>query len=249
MSLKEEITQLVQKSAADLKSELFRRPIVGISHSDNLLYEDLKDIVGPEHVHPRDLLAEAKSVISFFIPFSELVVKSNRVGSLPSKEYARSYVDANILINRISDDLVKLLNDKGFKAATIKATHTYDPETLKSAWSHRSAAYIGNMGQFGVNRMLITREGCAGRFGTVITSAEISLDQEESHEYCLYYKNGSCKKCIYACPVGALGIDSLDKFKCNNRLLENMDKLKDIGECDVCGKCLTVCPVAMKDVF
>ena len=244
MSLKIELTQLVEKLAADSKSELFRRPIVGISNSDNPLYEDLKDIVGPEHVHPRDLLPEAKSVISFFIPFSDIVVKTNRVDSLPSKEYARSYVDANILINQISHNLVKLLNDKGFKAATIKATHTYEPETLKSAWSHRSAAYIGNMGQFGVNRMLITSEGSAGRFGTVITSAEIPLALEESHEYCLYYKNASCKKCIDVCPVGALDIDSFDKFKCNSRLLENMEKLKDIGECDVCGKCLTICPVA-----
>ncbi|TJX14575.1 epoxyqueuosine reductase [Tissierella creatinini] len=245
MNLKEEITQLVEKLAGEAKSELFRKPIVGISHSDNPLYKDLKDIVGPEHVHPRDLLPEAKSIISFFIPVSELVVKTNRIGEIPSKEYAKSYLDENILIDQISDDLVKLLNDKGFKAATIKATHTYDPETLKSAWSHRSAAYIGNMGQFGVNRMLITKEGCAGRFGTVITSAEIPLDQEESHEYCLYYKNGSCKKCIDACPVGALEIDSLDKFKCNDRLLENMEKLKDVGECDVCGKCLTICPVAI----
>ncbi len=245
MNLKGEITQLVEKSAQDIRSELFRKPIVGFSHSNNPLYSDLKDIVGPEHAHPMDLLADAKSVISFFIPFSELVVKSNRAGELPSKEYARSYVEANNLINHISDSLIKFLNDKGLKAVTIKATHSFDPVTLKSAWSHRSAAYIGSMGEFGVNRMLITKEGSSGRYGTVITSAEIPLDEEKSHKYCLYYKNGSCKKCIDICPVGALGIDSFDKFKCNGRLLENMEKLKDIGECDVCGKCLTICPVAI----
>ena len=62
MSLKKEITKLVEKPAADSKSELFRRPIIGISYSDNPLYEGLKYIVGPEHVHPMDLLPEAKTV-------------------------------------------------------------------------------------------------------------------------------------------------------------------------------------------
>lgn len=245
MNLKKEIIELVEKSVVDFKSELFRKPIVGFSHGDNPFYEELKDIVGPEHVQPKDLLAEAKSIISFFIPFSDKVVTTNKGDSVASKEWAQSYIDANILINQVSDDLVKLLEENNFKATTIKATHTYDAETLKSAWSHRSAARIANMGEFGLNRMLITKEGCAGRYGTVITSADIPLDEGESHEYCLYNKNGSCKKCIEACPVDALKVGLINKFKCNDHLVKSMEEFEDIGSADVCGKCIAACPVAI----
>jgi len=246
MSLKEEIIELIENSVLESKSkELFRKPVVGFSSADNPLYEKLKVIVWSEHLHPKDILPNAKSVVSFFIPFSEGVVKSNSGNSAVSKEWGISYVEANNLINQISDSLVGYLNNKSISAATIKATHNYDESTLKSAWSHRSAAYIANMGEFGLNRMLITKEGCAGRFGTVIISQEIPVKEETVVEYCMYYKNGSCLKCIKSCPQNALSINGFDRFICRDQLLKNAEGLSDIGLCDVCGKCVVSCPYAI----
>lgn len=248
MSLKEEIIELIE--IAVLKSnnkELFRNPIVGFSSVHNPLYEKLKDIVGPEHLHPKDILPNAQSVISFFIPFSENVILSNKENSVVSQEWGKSYIEANNLINQISDNLINYLNNNNINAETIKATHTYDETTLISAWSHRSAAFIAGMGKFGVNRMLITKEGCAGRFGTVVISAEIPLESSEMdvNEYCLYYRNKSCLKCIKSCPQNALSTNGFDKFKCHDQLLENSKELKDVGLCDVCGKCVVSCPFAI----
>ncbi len=246
MSIKNEITEFVEKSVFESKSnEIFRKPIVGFSSANNPLYEKLTDIIGAKHLHPKDILHNAQTVVSFFIPFAENIVNSNKINSSVSREWAKSYVETNKLINQISDELIDYLRSKNIDAATIKATHNFDEKTLKSAWSHRSAAVIANMGKFGLNRMVITKEGCAGRFGTVIISEEISVENEEAIEYCLYNKNGGCLLCVESCPQNALNINGFDRFKCYEKLLENAEMLSDIGLCDVCGKCVVSCPFAM----
>jgi epoxyqueuosine reductase QueG len=246
MNIKEEIISFIENAVLESKSkELFRKPIVGFSSANNPLYEELKEIVGAEHLHPKDILPNAKTVVSFFVPFSESVVKSNRKGQSVSREWGISYVETNSLINRISVNLVDYLDSKNIISATIKATHNYDEKTLKSAWSHRSAAVIANMGKFGLNRMVITSEGCAGRFGTVIISEEVPINNEEAMEYCIYNKNEGCLKCIKSCPQNALNINGFDRFKCNEQLLKNAEELSDIGLCDVCGKCVVSCPFAI----
>ena len=252
MSLKEEIVELIKNSVfmSEQKND-FREPIVGFSSANNPLYIKLKEIVGAHVLGPKEILPEASTVVSFFIPFSEEIVKSNLEKTTPSREWAKSYVDVNFLINQTSEHLIDFLNKKGVKAATIKSTHTFDEETLKSAWSHRSAAFIAGMGKFGVNRMIITEKGCAGRFGTVIISEEIPSDSEvtetKNSEYCLYHKNSSCLKCIKSCPVEALQVNGFDKFVCYDRLLENVEEHKDLGLCDVCGKCVVSCPLSFID--
>lgn len=246
MNIKEEIISFIENAVLESKSkELFRKPIVGFSSANNPLYEELKEIVGAEHLHPKDILPNAKTVVSFFVPFSESVVNSNRKGQSVSREWGISYVETNSLINRISVNLVDYLDGKNINSATIKATHNYNEKTLKSAWSHRSAAVIANMGRFGLNRMVITSEGCAGRFGTVIISEEVPINNEEAMEYCIYNKNEGCLKCIKSCPQNALNINGFDRFKCHDQLLKNAGEFSDIGLCDVCGKCVVSCPFAI----
>lgn len=246
MSLRKEIVELVTTSVASSnRADLFRQPLVGFSAADDTYYKQLKQIIGPEHLYPQDILPEAKTVVSFFVPFSEQVVLSNRGQETPSLEWAEGYIEANKLINQISEEIIGFLQDKGIGAATVKATHTYDESILKASWSHRSAAYIAGLGKFGVNRMLITRVGCAGRYGTVVIDQEIAPDARPEAEYCVYFEDGSCWDCIAACPVGALGIDSFQRFDCHARLLENSKEFTDMGKCDVCGKCVVAGPCAI----
>jgi len=246
LSLKKELTDLVVKSVNESeRKDLFREPLVGFSSAADPLYRQLKEIIGPEHLYPDDILPEAKTVVSFFIPFSKKVVTSNRKQEAVSMEWAESYVEANKLISEISSKMIEYLEGRGISATTVKATHTYDEKTLKCGWSHRSAAYIAGLGKFGVNRMLITRKGCAGRYGSVIVSYDITPDKRTDEEYCVYYKEGTCLNCIKACPVGALDIEGFDKFKCNDRLLENAKLFTDLGCCDVCGKCVVAGPCAI----
>ncbi|MDD2586137.1 MAG: epoxyqueuosine reductase [Syntrophomonadaceae bacterium] len=239
MNIKNEIKQLIQNEFLSTgRNDLFRKPLVGFASADDPLFAQLKEIIGPEHVHPKDILPQAKTVVAFFIPFSETVVSSNRKLKEVSVEWAQAYLEANILINRVSEKLLQMLAEKGIKGEGIKATHTYDEETLKTSWSHRSAAFIAGLGRFGLNRMLITPIGGAGRYGSVIISEKIAPDHRSEEEFCIYFKEGKCQFCLNNCPTKALTINGFDKHKCHHHLLEVSKEFSYLGLCDVCGKCV-----------
>lgn len=237
--IKNELISLIKNAVLQSeKIDLFREPLVGFASANDPLFLDLKEIVHPDHVQPKDILPEAKTVVAFFLPFSDEVVMNNRKSNeVVSSKWAESYLNANNIINNVSQRVIQVLAEKGIKANTIPATHTYDEKTLTTAWSHRSAAFIAGMGRFGVNRMLITHIGCAGRYGSIIISEEIAPDLRPQEELCTYFLNGHCQFCINNCPTKALTPDGLDKHKCHKHLLEVSKGFTELGFCDVCGKC------------
>ncbi|WP_148136800.1 epoxyqueuosine reductase [Candidatus Formimonas warabiya] len=240
MDLRNEIVSVIKNEVLGSgKEELFREPLVGFASADDPLFSKLAEIVGPEHVHPKDILESAKTVVAFFVPFSKRIVLENRKSPEVSPEWANIYLVANALINDISKKLIEHLAGKGIEGGTIKATHTFDEKTLQAGWSHRSAAYIAGLGRFGLNRMLITPVGCAGRYGSVVISEKIAPDPRPQEELCTYFINGQCGFCINNCPTQALKVDGFDRHKCYAHLLEVSKRFSDLGGlCDVCGKCV-----------
>lgn len=250
--MEKEIEGLIIDKVKSLdRSDLFRDPIVAFSSAKDKRYEDLKEIIGDWHQNPNEILANAKSVISYFVPFTERVVKEPLTVEKGSPLWSESYVVINEYFNHINDEIIKYLVSKAYSAKDIPPTHTYDPKVLKSTWSHRSAAAIAGLGEFGLNRMLITDKGCGGRYATVITSAQLESREVSLDNQCLYMKNESCTLCVDICPAGALTLDSnFDKFACQDILFENRDLMKEshnIKAADTCGKCLSVCPVVYKE--
>ncbi len=240
IQLEKQLIEFIKnKVRTDENSGWFREPLVGFSSAADPRYDKLKEIVGAHHLHPTEILSSAGSVISFFIPFEEFVVVRNRRGKQVAEEWARAYLFCNDLIGRISEELAVFLRAGGWEAGVIQATHTYDPRDLQSFWSHRSAAFIAGMGSFGLHRLLITPKGCAGRFGTVITSAPLTPGRPYEEENCYYYREGTCRYCTSMCPTGALGEDgSLDKHLCHDHLLEVDRLFPELDMTDVCGKCV-----------
>lgn len=237
-------TMIKAKIAEAGRPDLFREPLFAVSSAQDPRYQKLKTIIGDWHSDPTDLLSEARSVISFFVPFTQAVVKSVQTQEPVSRIWGEAYVVVNSLFDQIGQRVVEYLEQQGYAGRVIAATHTFDPDTLQSMWSHRSAAAIAGLGSFGVNRMLFTEKGSAGRYCTILTTAPLEASTAPAPEYCLYHIDGSCLICLEVCPVDALSVDGLDKFACNAHLLKNADLLKDIGFCDVCGKCVAYCPVA-----
>lgn len=240
MALSGDITSFIENAVAEHNGDgLFRTPLVGFSAAADPLFKELKEIVGPHHLLPVEILPEAQTVISFFVPFAEQVVEANRKGGdKVAEEWAKAYICLNRLLNALSLELTGMLWERGFAAEMIRATHTYDPQTLLASWSHRSAAFIAGLGRFGRNRLIITAKGCAGRFGSVITAAGIEPDRRPLKEPCLYYNGGSCGHCFKNCPIQALGKDgSFARHRCNERLLTVDAGFAYLDTCDVCGKC------------
>ena len=146
------------------------------------------------------------------------------------------------MIKQLSIHLQRFLQSHGHQTIIIPATHNWDEEKLISDWSHRHIAYVAGVGKFGLNNMLITDQGCCGRVGSFITSAEIKPDNRNDTPACLYKYDGSCMKCTDRCVNEALFAKVFDRFKCYEMCLENKKKHRSIGYADVCGKCLVAVP-------
>jgi epoxyqueuosine reductase len=181
--------------------------------------------------------------VAFFVPFAREVVRANRAQPRQvAREWALAYVETNALINRVVQDFIAALAERGVGAAAQPATHNWDPVTLISPWSHKSAAAIAGLGGFGLHHMLITDAGCAGRCGSLVVDAVLeptSTPEASIHQGCRYFLDGSCKVCVERCPVGALTEKGLDKQRCYAWLLQVADRHPDLGLADVCGKCAT----------
>ncbi len=217
----------------------YRRPLVGFAQADDEGFLKLREMVVGDHMLPQDLLPEARSVVAFFLPFQESIVQANLDHPYTAREWALAYVETNRLIARICDVLKEELGGRAIKAAAEPPTHNFDPVQLVSRWSHKSVAAIAGLGSFGLHHMLITEAGCAGRFGSLVMEAEVYPTLLEEKERCLYYHDGSCRKCIERCPVGALSEEGLERAVCYDRCLEVSRFYSDLGIVDCCGKCAT----------
>jgi len=220
----------------------WKEPLVAYADAMDEMFYGLKDIVSPSHALPTDLLPEAKTVVAYFIPFDEAIIKSNIDGKESSRIWATAYIETNKLILDLNTFIKDELQKLGYKSNIIPATHNFDTKKLISDWSHRHVAFIAGLGKFGLNNMLITDSGCCGRIGSFITDLKIEPTKRESGENCLYKHMNNCKKCVDRCVNNALKVDHFDRHKCYEMCLYNDNVHSAIGLSDVCGKCLVNVP-------
>jgi epoxyqueuosine reductase QueG len=230
-------------------NNMWKEPIIEIISAQNDKLKTLKQSVSADHLMPCDVLSDAKSIISFFVPFHKNIVLSNINGTIVSAEWALTYIKTNDLIKTISDKIEELMEQNGYKVGKIPATHNFDKDKLISNWSHRHIAYIAGIGSFGINNMLITNNGCCGRFGSIIINYELEMYKKniEVKENCLNKINGTCGICQKKCMINAYENNNYDRRKCYEKCLENAEYHKEIGYADVCGKCLVGLPCSMNN--
>ena len=215
-------------------------------------FDQLAQIAADDHLQPRDLLPSAKSVIVFYIPFKKELVRENKPGERPCRNWGVAYVQTNDLIGRLSQALGDLLAENGYKSGLTPATHNFDGVKLMARWSHKHLAHLVNLGRFGTHRMLITPVGCTGRLGSLVSEMDLGDHPLiETDQACLLKAGQECGKCIKACPVTALSEERFDRRRCWDRLNDNhkdLEYFSDLPESThVCGKCAALVPCSFKN--
>jgi len=239
-------TTIIDYQKTNQPGKMWEDPIIEIISAENEKLQTLKQAVSSSHYMPCDILPDAQSIISFFIPFHKSVVESNVEGAMASREWAIAYIKTNDLIKAISDKVETLMAERGYKTGKIPATHNFDEKKLISNWSHRHIACIAGIGTFGINNMLITKKGCCGRFGSIITNYEFeNYRHGENKEKCLNKLYGGCGICQKRCVVNAYSGKSFNRNLCYKQCLQNAEYHKEIGHADVCGKCLVGLPCSL----
>jgi len=213
-----------------------------------------------------ELLPEALKrypyAISFGVRLSNAII--DEIEDKPTYTYYSHYRSVNALIDNIGLRVMLYLQDKGHRAYSIPASQSIPdaPQSYSGLFPHKTGAVASGLGWIGKNGLLIHGEyGPRVRLGTVLTDLELPCGYptdwsgaESAPEETLAEKVRrvcrSCNRCVSACPAMALtgnewhpGVrreDIVDAKACSDYMKE---KFKHIGRGDVCGICISVCPL------
>lgn len=229
---------------------IWEPPLVAVAAADDPLFEALKTpgIVGPVHRLPDEWLSGAKSVISYFLPYTEPLRRGYPKKSImPSLEWVSGRRNGEVFNNVVRRALIRFLESYGGKGLAPGNHRHYQAVKMIPMWSERHVAYIAGLGSFGIHGALITKKGASGRIGSIITDLELPPTPRaysDIYEYCPYPAYRTCGACIPRCPVDAIGPESRDNLRC---VIQGRDTVGDFYRpwgYHSCGHCLTWLPCA-----
>lgn len=240
-------------------------PLVGFSNGEDPLYQQYKELVGTFHWTPLEIFslsfpsskvsAKDLTVISWILPQTEATKSDNRKETIyPAERWARARMFGEEVNVKLAKQAVAALQEAGYRAiapSLLSPSFKWmesERYTIASTWSERHAAYASGLGTFGLCDGLITPKGKAMRCGSVVADIKIPASKrpyQDHHAYCLFYSNGTCRKCADRCPAGALTSAGHDKAKCRSYIFA---KVKEYVKSNFgfegygCGFCQTGVP-------
>ena len=143
----------------------------------------------PKGHHPTDLLRGAKSVVVVAHRFFQGVLECDRFGRkselIPEEEvwdvrrtvFQFMYDTANMRLQQIAAQIAAYLEEEGHAALPLPAGGFKVGAGRYAFFSHRHAAVLAGLGEFGLNNLLLTPDyGPRVRLNSVITRAELEPD-------------------------------------------------------------------------
>lgn len=247
------ITNKMALSKAVVGMKIFEAPIFAFGTADDEYFKLLKEpsAIGKHFLLPREWLPQSKTVISFFLPFTETVKRGNSRDMLwPSEEWLHGRIEGQTFLNSLCLHLKSELIDAGYNSLVPSLDERFwannrtgnaspyfynngENTLFTSNWSERHVAFVCGLGTFGLSKGFITLKGIAGRLGSIITELYLPPDKrkyKDIYEYC-----SMCGACVNNCPVNAISIDNgKNHIICSEFLNRTAEKYKPrFG----CGKC------------
>ena len=204
---------------------LYQPPLFGYASAGDEIFDSFRQpsVIGPHFRKPQEWLANAKTVVSFFLPFTEAVRQSNRTQqAVPGEAWLYGRVEGQRCMAAFCQALVDWLCAQGCGAVAPCCSEKFwtvsEPEaegglSYTSNWSERHVAYACGLGTFGLSKGLITEKGMAGRFGSIVTDWQAEPTPRaytEVYEHCT-----RCGACAQRCPGAAISLEGgKDHHRC-----------------------------------
>lgn len=230
-------------------SGLYRKPIIAYASAKDPLFNTFYELGWS--LHPKEIYKPGNTVIVHFLPFSDSVVKSNINTLNISEEWTKAYNLAISFSAHINNSVKDTLEGIGRLASLTNLPGDWNTEKDRPNWSHKLAAYIAGMGNFGIASCLKTNAGSSGRFGSIITEhiiepskiwkiddrSELIKIADEIKASCLFAPTAYSvviEDKIPLCPASAISKIGVDIHKCRNYCRQQHQV---VPASDICGKC------------
>lgn len=212
--------------------KMWEEPFFGVAKGDDPYFDFLKDHIGafhnlpeeafrlryPEPINPADL-----RVVSVCFPQTQETKDSQaKETDCPSREWIVTRGEWEPLVREFAEKVTARLEEIGVRCVSSELVPGFvSKETgrqgISSSWSQRHVAFIAGLGTFGLSDGLITQKGKAVRFTSFVLEGPLRETPRlytGHHDWCLYFKDGSCGLCMERCPVNAISEVGHDKNVC-----------------------------------
>lgn len=195
--------------------------------------------------HPREIYRPGRTIILYYLPFAEELVKANEEGEAPTEEWVRCHYESLWLAMAVNQKIREVIVGQGRLISGLSNMVSWDDAHCREDWSFKLAAAIAGLGEMGPAGSFHIDGKYGGRVGGMITDGMYAEKPEtlegealqkalsEILDPCLY--SGPCsEELIAACPGGAIKTEGIDKELCRD-YCRNFNETTPVPE--VCGKC------------
>ncbi|SES69161.1 Epoxyqueuosine reductase QueG (queuosine biosynthesis) [Methanococcoides vulcani] len=212
-------------------------PVVGVANVERWEKPLFQPWI-PEEFYPHSIYPEARSVIVIGLPVTLPVLETS-----PSIYYRELYKTMNSLLDQYTYRLSSFLTEKGYPSVFVPRDGYGSIKVLLdnpvAFFSHRHAAFLAGLGNFGVNNTILTPEyGPRIRFGTIFTTAELESDNTMEEQLCNH-----CMRCVRMCPSNALEEKNYPQGITDKKACASFSDELNKRYVSPCGICIKVCPI------
>lgn len=227
----------------ELKRALLNRcesmeiPLVGVANVERW-NKPLFQPWMPDDFYPQSIFPEARSVVVIGLPISLPVLETS-----PSIYYRELFNTVNSLLDQYTYRLANFLTDRGYPSIFVPRDGYGSIKVLLEVpiafFSHRHAALLAGLGNFGINNMILTPGyGPRVRFGSILSTADLPPDPILDIPLCT-----RCMQCVEMCPSNALNKWIYPKGLTDKRACCSYSAELNERYISPCGICIKVCPV------
>ena len=195
--------------------------------------------------HPREIYRPGRTIILYYLPFAEELVRANEESAAPTEEWVRCFYESLWCAMAVNQTIREVLVGQGRLISGLSNMVTWDDAHCREDWSFKFAAAIAGLGEMGPAGSFHMDGKYGGRVGGMITDGMYAdrpeaLEGEELQKAldeilgpCRY--DGPCSdEMIAACPGKAIAAEGIDKDLCRD-YCRTLNKTTPVPE--VCGKC------------